>query len=263
MVGKTNKWAIILGGSKGLGLATARKLAESGYNLFVIHRDRKSDLPGISQDFNDIESSGIKLINYNEDAINTQSRVSLIDRIKSELPKGEKVHVLVHSIAKGHLKPMWAKTGIMALESADIQLTVHAMAISLYEWVKDLFDMDMFSDDSRIIAFTSEGNSKALPYYSAVSAAKCALEAIVRSIAVEFASKGIRANCIQAGITDTESFNRIPNSEYLKKSATRRNPNGRLTTPEDVADAVYLLSLDEAKWITGTIITVDGGESLL
>ena len=79
---------------------------------------------------------------------------------------------------------------------------------------------------------------------------------------MEFAPLGIKANCIQAGATETAAFKMIPGNEKLKASALRRNPNGRLTTPEDVANAVYLLTTDEAKWITGTTIKVDGGESL-
>ena len=120
----------------------------------------------------------------------------------------------------------------------------------------------MFGSDTRIIAFTSEGNKKAWSNYAAVSAAKAALEAIVRNIALEYANHGIRANCIQAGITETAAFQMIPGHETLKENALKRNPNGRLTTPEDVANAVYLLTQHEANWITGTIIKVDGGESL-
>ena len=95
-----------------------------------------------------------------------------------------------------------------------------------------------------------------------VSAAKVTLEAITRSIALEFAPFGIRANCIQAGITDTASLRMIPGSDQLKEHAIKRNPFNRLTLPEDVANAVYLLSKDEAAWINGTILKVDGGENL-
>jgi len=81
-------------------------------------------------------------------------------------------------------------------------------------------------------------------------------------MALEFAPIGIKVNCIQAGVTDTPSMNRIPGSKLLKENAIKRNPNGRLTTPEDVANVVYLLCQDEARWITGTIVKADGGESL-
>src|SRR5690606_18279845 len=107
------------------------------------------------------------------------------------------------------------------------------------------------------------GNSRALKGYAAVSAAKAALEAITRNIALEFAPYGIRANCIQAGLTDTKSQRMIPGSKEMKDLAISRNPFKRITTPEDVANAVYLLCKEEASWINGTVIPVDGGESIV
>jgi enoyl-[acyl-carrier protein] reductase I len=95
-----------------------------------------------------------------------------------------------------------------------------------------------------------------------VSAAKAALEAITRSIALEYAPFGIRANCIQAGVTDTVSLRRIPGSEALKAHSITRNPFNRLTTPRDVANVVYLLCKDEAAWINGVVLPVDGGEQI-
>ncbi|HAT69888.1 MAG TPA: short-chain dehydrogenase, partial [Flavobacteriaceae bacterium] len=101
-----------------------------------------------------------------------------------------------------------------------------------------------------------------IPNYGAVSAAKVVLESIIKQMAVEFAPFQITANAIQAGVTDTTSLRMIPGSDKLKSLALQRNPNNRLTKPEDVANAVYLLSKDEANWITGNIIKVDGGEHL-
>ena len=83
-----------------------------------------------------------------------------------------------------------------------------------------------------------------------------------RNIALEFARFGIKANCIQAGVTDTVSLRMIPSSDEIKKQSILRNPFGRLTLPEDIANVVYLLAKDEAAWINGTIIQVDGGEHL-
>ena len=98
--------------------------------------------------------------------------------------------------------------------------------------------------------------------YEAVSAAKVSLEAITRSISLEFAPYGIKANCIQAGVTETTSFRMIPGSDKIKEITIQRNPFNRLTRAEDVANVVYLLSKEEASWINGTVIPVDGGEHL-
>ncbi|PCJ94831.1 MAG: short-chain dehydrogenase [Flavobacteriaceae bacterium] len=255
------KWALILGGSSGLGLATAKKLAQHGYHIIVVHRDRKSSLQGIEDSFKGIISNKINFKNYNVDALNPDKRKGMIADITQLLPAGHKIKVLVHSIAKGNLKPMQSKTE-RELDNQDLLLTINAMAVSLYDWTKELINANLFSEDARIISFTSEGNVKAWPSYGAVSAAKATLESLTRNIALEFAPLGIKANCIQAGVTETTSFKMIPNSDGIKESALKRNPNERLTTPDDVANVVYLLCMDEAKWITGTVIKVDGGESL-
>ncbi|MBT2160563.1 SDR family oxidoreductase [Zobellia barbeyronii] len=257
----TEKWVLILGGSSGLGLATAKKMASHGYHIMIVHRDRKIDLEQINEQFQEITSSGVKLLDFNIDATNPDKRRQTIDEIKTTLSTTGKIKMLVHSIAKGSLKPM-VSSKETTLNHQDIEITLNAMALSLYDWTKEAFEANLFNEDARIVAFTSEGSSKAWEGYAAVSAAKATLEALTRSIALEYALKGIKANCIQAGTTETKAFQMIPNSEVLKKSALERNPNKRLTTPEDVANAVYLLSTNEAKWITGTVIKVDGGESL-
>ena len=151
-----------------------------------------------------------------------------------------KIKILVHSLAKGNLKPM-VSDSIPILQTDDFQLTIQAMGISLYNWVKSVFEAKLFSEDARVVSFTSEGNSKAWKSYAAGSAAKVTLEAITRSIALEYARFGIRANCIQAGVTNTASLKMIPSSDDIKKHSMLRNPFDRLTLPEDVANVVYLL----------------------
>nr|WP_298998866.1 SDR family oxidoreductase [uncultured Allomuricauda sp.] len=256
----SSKWALILGGSSGLGLATAHKLAKEGYNLFILHRDRRSELQEIENEFNSMRSYGVELHTFNKDALNPEKTQEVVAAML-ELLKGDKLHVLVHSIAKGNLKPLNIDEAA-SLNTSDFQHTIQAMGINLYEWTKTLLSKELLAEDSRIIAFTSEGSSKAWEGYAAVSAAKATLESIVRSMALEFAPFGLKVNCIQAGTTDTKSFRMIPNSAELKEQAIKRNPFKRLTKAEDIANAVYLLTLEEAKWINGTIVKVDGGESL-
>ena len=255
-----NEWILILGGSSGLGLATAKKLAKHGMNICIVHRNSRSQLADIEKEFNEITHQGVGFISYNTDAFHLEKRAALIEDLVAEI-KGGKIKTLVHSVAKGNLKPMISEL-IPTLQTDDFQLTIQAMGISLYDWTKAIFEARLFSDDARVVSFTSEGNTKAWKNYAAVSAAKATLEAITRNIALEYAPFGIRANCIQAGVTDTASLRMIPGSDEIKKHSLLRNPFNRLTLPEDVANVVYLLSKDEASWINGAIIPVDGGDQI-
>ncbi len=256
-----NEWALVLGGSSGLGLATAKKLAKHGLHICVVHRNSRSQKEEIENQFQEIKNENVQFLSFNINALNTDKRDLVLASLQDKLGEKGKVKTLVHSIAKGNLKPMVSKDN-QTLQNDDFQITINAMAISLWDWFKAIFDKNLFAEDARIISFTSEGNTKPWQNYAAVSAAKVTLEAISRNIALEFAKFGIKANCIQAGVTNTASLNMIPNADEIKKHTLKRNPFQKLTTPEDVANVVYLLCKDEASWINGTTLKVDGGESL-
>lgn len=255
------KWALILGGSSGLGWATAQKLASKDFNLILLHRDRRADMENIDSNFEALRQTGVELFSRNVDVLNPLKKEAVLKEIEVLLGE-EKISVMVHSIAKGNLKPMYSEEADRVLNGQDFAITLEAMATSAYDWTQMIVHHNLFAKDARVVAFTSEGSSRPWTGYAAVSAAKAALEAMVRSMALEFAPIGIKVNCVQAGVVDTRSLRMIPNYELLKKQAVKRNPNQRLTTADDVADVVYLLTTDEARWITGTVIKVDGGESL-
>ena len=287
-----NYWAIILGGSSGFGLATARKLAEAGMNLCLLHRDRRQDLGRIEADFLAFKNLGVQVLHFNVDATQEDKQLMVATALKTALQDGGKVRLLLHSIAKGNLKQLSNSTPQQidyqkltqnkqltetfefidtsfktsydedspTLSKKDFEITLQNMALSLLDWVQLLVNNELFADDARVIGLTSEGSQKSWKGYAAVSAAKATLETICRSIALEFAPLGIRCNVVQPGVTDTPSLQLIPGSEHLKLNAAMRNPFKRLTTPDDVANVIYLLSRDEAKWINGAVIPVDGGE---
>jgi enoyl-[acyl-carrier protein] reductase III len=257
---KENEWALILGGSRGLGLASAKKLAEHGMNICIVHRDRKSELDQIESDFDEIRNCGVSLVSFNKDLLKEGDKNEIISDLRKSMGQGANIKCLLHSVAKGNLKPM--VEGEHTLSNLDFEITINAMALSLFDWFKSLFEAGFFASDARVISFTSEGGRRAMRNYAAVSAAKASLEAITRNIALEFARFGIRANCIQAGVTDTRSLRMIPGSDKIKEQAVNRNPFSRLTKTEDVANAVYLLCKKEAGWINGCILPVDGGEHI-
>lgn len=253
-------WGLILGASSGMGWAAAERLAKAGMNLCLVHRDRRSALVEIDKKFESLYALGIQIKAYNMDALKAENRSLILDALSLIRQEGGSLRLLLHSIAKGNLKGLVDATA--PLSEDDLRLTTHAMGSSLWEWTQDALSRSLFANDARIIGLSSEGSRRAWPGYAAVSVAKAALEALIRAMAAELAPLGIRANIVQAGITDTPALRMIPGYEKLIEQAQLRNPFGRLTRPEDVAQVIYLLCLDESAWINGAIIPVDGGESI-
>jgi enoyl-[acyl-carrier protein] reductase III len=256
-----DQWAIILGGSSGFGLAAVEKLAAHGMNIAVLYRETgaadrllKERYAGTAAD------AGVRIDGYNLNALDPASRESFLQQFGARAGRKQSVRLLLHSIARGNLKPLVGMPDADVLTVEDIRFTTYAMSTSLLDWARLLLKEGHFQPDARIIGLTSEGAHKYWEGYAAVSIAKSTLESLVTYMAVELAKYGLKTNLIQAGISATPSLRKIPDSDRLLELATRRNPLGRTTKPEDVAGAIYLLCLDEASWINGSIIPVDGGE---
>lgn len=286
---QNNQWAVILGGSSGIGLASAKKLAKHGFNLIIVHKDRRSTLEKVKQAFDEIRDSGVQLIIFNKDAVEPSSIKEISIQVKEHLSKENgKIKLLLHSVARGNLKPLFniektqstltndseemlaklfnqqqLNSSKSTLNLNDFDLTIHSMALSLLTWVNLMLEFNLFSSNSRIVGLTSEGDKKIWGSYAAIASAKATLESLIKYMAIELAPNRITANLIQAGVTDTQSLQMIPGSDFLKSFTKERNPNKRLTTPEDIANVVYLLCKDEANWINGSTIIADGGEHLV
>ena len=93
-------------------------------------------------------------------------------------------------------------------------------------------------------------------------AAKAGVVGLTKVWARELGKRGITANAIRAGVTDTPALRKIPGSDVLLDGARARNPAGRLTTPEDVARALIALASPDTYWLTGNVLNVDGGEEI-
>jgi enoyl-[acyl-carrier-protein] reductase (NADH) len=140
-------------------------------------------------------------------------------------------------------------------------MTLDVMAHSLVYWVQDTLGRELFRNDARIFAMTSTGSSQIWRGYGAVSAAKASLESHVRQLACELGPRGITANAICAGVTDTPAMNKIPDADTMRAVALRKNPSHRLTEPIDVANALVALAQPCTYWLTGGMLYVDGGEA--
>ena len=261
---KSHEWALILGASSGFGAATAIRLAENGMNIFGVHLDRQATMPNVQNIIKEIKHIGVKTVFYNINAADKIKQDETLDDIQEQfvIDSSNTVKVLLHSLAFGTLKQFIAKKSEDAITPAQMEMTVNVMAHSLVYWVQGLISRNLMKRDGRIFGMTSSGGHTAMPYYGAVSAAKASLEAHIRQLAMELGPMGITANAIMAGVTDTPALRKIPGNVGMLEVARGKNPGGRLTTPEDIAKAIVLLSKDEAHWISGNVLGVDGGEDI-
>ncbi|MDT3399150.1 SDR family oxidoreductase [Streptomyces sp. B1866] len=254
-------WCLILGASSGMGLATARELSREGVHVLGVHFDTAEGQEKAAVAREEIRSQGVQAHFFNANAAAASTRQELVPRF-AELAGDKGIRIVLHSLAFGTLLPFLPGEGEEGMTPRQMNMTLDVMAHSLVYWTQDLFAAGLLREGAKVYAMTSTGAGKVTRNYGAVSAAKCALESHVRQLALELAPWGVAVNAIRAGLTITPSLERIPGSERLAEYARGVNPHRRLTRPEDVAEAVLLLSQTCSSWITGNVIGVDGGEIL-
>lgn len=256
------KWALVLGASSGFGLAVSHALARAGMNICGVHLDRKATMEGVEKGIAEIRAQDRKALFYNVNAADPDRRAEVLDAFAKETGGEGKFHVLFHSLAFGTLKPYLAAPA-ESIQSAQMNMTLDVMAHSLVYWTQDLVARGLFARGGRVFAMTSAGGERVWKTYGAVSAAKAALESHIRQLSLELAPHEITANAIRAGVTDTPALRKIPGNDQMIALATKKNPYGKLTVPEDVAEATVALCLPQMRWLTGNVLGVDGGENVV
>lgn len=167
----------------------------------------------------------------------------------------DRIDVLVHNAAIGVLKPF------DSIRASHFDLTLESSARPL--WLLTKHCVDRMPEGSCIVGLSSLGSRKFVPGYVAMGAAKGALEAMTRQLAVELAGRGIRVNTVCGGLVETDALDYFPDRESLVATAEKITPMGRIGQPDDIAKAVELLCLPQASWITGQILVADGGVSIV
>jgi len=262
------RWALVLGASSGFGEATALALASAGYRIVGVHLDFRAALQHVEEIKQRIAAAGSEALYLNMNAADDGKRAFAIEEIRRRFEERRRdradpyLRVVVHSLAFGTLLPFVAEDPKEAVNRKQMEMTLDVMANSLVYWVQDLHRAGLIGRGTHVYAMTSEGSSRVIPTYGAVSAAKAALESHCRQLAAELAraGSGITVNAIRAGVTITPALIKIPEHQLIIEAGERRNPSGRLTTPQDVGSVIVKLSEDGLDWVTGNVIGVDGGE---
>jgi enoyl-[acyl-carrier protein] reductase III len=257
-------YALILGASSGFGKAISLAMAKDGVNIIGIHLDRAVTMPAVEELISEIKSYGVEAHYFNVNAADPNKRKDVLKKVE-EIFKDKSnptIKVLVHSLAFGTMRKFIDSDASQQINQKQLEMTIDVMANSLVYWAQDIFIKGFMKSGTKIYALTSTGGSRVIEFYGAISAAKACLESHIRQLAMELAPSGISANAILAGVTDTPALRKIPNNDYIKEYALKRNSQGRLTQPEDIANFIIDNYKRDSHWMTGGLIHVDGGESV-
>jgi enoyl-[acyl-carrier protein] reductase III len=242
------KVALITGGARGIGRATALKLAAAGCDIAIDYYSSHEEAESLAAE---ICETGRRAVIYQANIADPAGVKELFDALLGDF---EHLDIIISNAATGVLRP------VMEMRLKHWRWCMEANAFALTQLAQ--LAVPVMPDGGRIIALSSLGANRAVPGYGFVGASKAALESLVRSLAQELGPQGITVNTVSAGAVDTDALAYFPNREQLLAEFASRTPAGPVLTPEDVANAIYLLCLPEARMITGHTLFVDGGFSI-
>lgn len=242
------KIAIVTGGGSGIGLAIAEKFVQNNIHTIIVGRD-EAKLCDAKQ----------KLGELCEPACCDLSDLSSIPKLVSNIvEKHGRIDIVVNNAGINMKKEF---TEVSDEDFQKIILTNVTAVFSLSrEVVKCMIDKNI---KGSIINISSMASQYGIPKVIAYTASKSAIEGMTRAMAVELSPKGIRINCIAPGFIATEmSAKALNNDPERKGKALGRTPMGELGNPSDIGDAALFLASDSAKYITGVVLPVDGGNAI-
>lgn len=242
------KLAIVTGGGSGIGLAITEKFVQNNIHTIIVGRDEKK-----------LCTAKEKLGELCEPMQGDLSELSSIPKLVNRIiEKHGRIDILVNN-AGINLKKEF--TEVTDEEFQKIILTNVTAVFSLSrEVVKCMFEKKI---SGSIINISSMASQYGIPKVIAYTASKSAIEGMTRSMAVDLSPKGIRVNCIAPGFIATDmSAKALNNDPERKNKVLGRTPMRELGDPSDIGDAALFLSSDAAKYITGVVLPVDGGNSI-
>jgi enoyl-[acyl-carrier protein] reductase III len=247
----TQKVALITGSSRGIGKATALRLAEDGYDIVINYARSKT---GALETAEQIEALGRKVLIV-------KANVGDVDKIKEMFTKIDdefgRLDVFVNNAASGVQRP------IMELEESHWDWTLNINSKALLFCAQEAAKLMEKNGGGKIVSISSLGAIRYLKNYTAVGVSKAALEALTRYLAVELAQKNIVVNAVSGGAVDTEALKHFPNREEILQEAKDKTPAGKMVEIDDMVNCIMFLISDESSMIRGQTIIVDGGISLL
>lgn len=226
---------LIIGGSKGIGLALVKKLAAEGHQIQVVAR-AAGDVPNLPNiDF------------FEGDVLDENFELT-------DLPA--KIDGVAYCPGSINLKPF------RSLKPADFQKDFDINVLGAIKVLQGIQKQLKKSGNGSVVLFSTVAVQQGMAFHASVAAAKGALEGLTRALAAEWAPR-IRVNCIAPSLTDTSLAERLLSSPEKKEAAANRHPLKKVGTAEELAEVAAFLLSEKSGWITGQVIGVDGGMSSL
>lgn len=224
---------LVIGGSSGIGKSVAAKLHVEGNNVFSSYRSNNYAVDGINC--------------FPLDVFNEQIDLGFLP---------QQLHGLVYCPGSISLRPF------NRISSGDFLNDFNLQVGGFIRVLQAVLPKMKGADGASVVLFSSVAAGTGLPFHTQVSATKGAIESLTRALAAEYAPT-IRFNCIAPSLTDTPLAASLLSSPEKREANAQRHPMKKIGSPEDIANAACFLLSEESGWMTGQVMRVDGGISVI
>lgn len=241
------KKALVTGGGKGLGLAIATALANAGAFVLITGRDEAAMQSACS-------TIGSKASYAVLDMAELGAIPAFVDKLVAERGSFD---ILVNNAGIN------LKKDFLELTDEEFDRIVKTNQYAVFAITREIAKHMVQQGSGSIVMISSMASQYGIPKVVAYTASKSAVEGMTRALAVELSPQGVRVNCIAPGFIATDmSAKALNNDPERKQKVMGRTPMGKMGQPSDIGHAVVYLSSDEANYVTGVVLPVDGGNSI-